>query len=62
MTVEKVRTMNYSGKSKSRSTKAGVISGKTKVAYKIDNGKISSPIILDKSFYLAKDSSIIRLN
>ena len=38
------------------------ISGKTKVAFKIDNGKISSPIILDKSFYLAKDSSIIRLN
>ena len=38
------------------------ITGKTKAAYKIDNGKISNPIILGKSFYLAKDSSIIRLN
>ena len=38
------------------------ITGKTKTAYKIDNGKISRPIILGKNFYLAKDSSIIRLN
>ena len=38
------------------------ITGRTKAAYKIDNGKISNPIILGKSFYLAKDSSIIRLN
>ena len=38
------------------------ITGKTKAAYKIDNDKISSPIVLNKSFYLAKDSSIIRLN
>ena len=38
------------------------ITGRTKAAYKIDNGKISNPIILGKSFYLAKESSIIRLN
>ena len=29
VTVDSVRTMNYAGKSKSRSTKAGVISGRT---------------------------------
>jgi large subunit ribosomal protein L23 len=33
VTVEKVNTMNYAGKKKSRYTKAGVISGKTN-AYK----------------------------
>jgi len=38
------------------------ITGRTKAAYKIDNSKISNPIILGKSFYLAKESSIIRLN
>lgn len=30
VTVERVNTMNYAGKKKSRYTKAGVISGKTK--------------------------------
>ena len=38
------------------------ITGRTKAAYKIDNGKISNPIILGKSFYLAKARSILRLN
>ncbi len=33
VSVERVNTMNYAGKKKSRYTKAGVISGKTK-AYK----------------------------
>ena len=36
--------------------------GKTKAAYKIDRDTISSPIIVGKNFYLAKNNTIIKLN
>ena len=37
-------------------------SGKTKKILKIDNGKISRPSYLNKSLYIVKDNSIIKLN
>ena len=37
-------------------------SGKTISTLKIDNDKISRPIILDKSLFVAKDNAIIKLN
>jgi outer membrane protein assembly factor BamB len=39
-----------------------VSSGKTKSALKIDNEKISRPIILDKNLFIVKDNAIIKLN
>ena len=36
-------------------------SGKTKSALKIDNEKISRPIILDKNLFVVKDNAIIKL-
>ncbi len=42
--VEKIRTMNYAGKTKSRFTKAGVLSGKTnafkKAIVKVAEGEV----------------------
>ena len=35
--------------------------GKTKKILKIDNGKISRPLFLNDSLYIAKDDSIIKL-
>ena len=37
-------------------------SGKIKSIFKIDNEKISRPIILDQNLYLIKDNAIIKLN
>ena len=37
-------------------------SGKTISTLKIDNDKISRPVILDKSLFVAKDNAIIKLN
>tara|TARA_A100001234_G_scaffold220469_1_gene233488 strand:+ start:470 stop:1774 length:1305 start_codon:yes stop_codon:yes gene_type:complete len=37
-------------------------SGKIKSTFKIDNEKISRPIILDQNLYLIKDNAIIKLN
>ena len=37
-------------------------SGKTKKILKIDNGKISRPSYFNKSLYIVKDNSIIKLN
>ena len=39
-----------------------VASGKTKSALKIDNEKISRPIILDKNLFVVKDNAIIKLD
>ena len=39
-----------------------VTSGKTKSALKIDNEKISRPIILDKNLFVVKDNAIIKLD
>ena len=38
-----------------------IASGKTKSALKIDNEKISRPIILDKNLFVVKDNAIIKL-
>ena len=37
-------------------------SGKTKKILKVDNDKISRPLFLKNSLYIAKDNSIIKLN
>jgi len=39
-----------------------VLTGKTKSTLKIDNEKISRPIILDKNLFVVKDKAIIKLN
>ena len=39
-----------------------IVSGKTKSVLKIDNEKISRPIIIDKNLFVVKDNAIIRLN
>ena len=39
-----------------------IVTGKTKFALKIDNEKISRPIILDKNLFVVKDKAIIKLN
>ncbi len=39
-----------------------VVSGKTTSTLKIDNDKISRPLILDKSLFVTKDNAIIKLN
>ena len=39
-----------------------IASGRTKTSIKIDNEKISAPFVSNKSLYIAKDNSIIRLN
>ncbi len=39
-----------------------IVSGKTISTLKIDNDKISRPLILDKSLFVAKDNAIIKLN
>ena len=39
-----------------------VVTGRTKFALKIDNEKISRPIILDKNLFVVKDKAIIKLN
>ena len=39
-----------------------VANGKTKSVLKIDNEKISRPIILDKNLFIVKDNAIIKLN
>ena len=36
--------------------------GKTQSVFKIDNGKISKPFIMNKNLFLATDNSIIKLN
>ena len=36
--------------------------GKTKKILKVDNDKISRPLFLNNSLYIAKDNSIIKLN
>ena len=38
-----------------------IVSGKTKSVLKIDNEKISRPIILDKNLFVVKDNAIIKL-
>jgi outer membrane protein assembly factor BamB len=38
-----------------------IASGKTKSVLKIDNEKISRPIILDKNLFVVKDNAIIKL-
>jgi len=39
-----------------------IITGKTKSIIKIDNGKISRPVVLNQNMYIVKDNSIIKLN
>ncbi len=39
-----------------------VLTGKIKLTLKIDNEKISRPIILDKNLFVVKDKAIIKLN
>jgi hypothetical protein len=36
--------------------------GKTKSILKIDNNKISRPLILDKNLFVIKDNAIIKLD
>ena len=39
-----------------------ILNGKTKSVLKIDNEKISRPIIMNKNLFVVKDNAIIRLN
>ena len=39
-----------------------IVSGKTKYVLKIDNEKISRPIISGKNLFVVKDNAIIKLN
>ena len=39
-----------------------IIDGKTKSVLKIDNEKISRPLIIEKNLFVIKDNSVIKLN
>ena len=39
-----------------------IVTGKTKSILKIDNEKISRPVIVDKNLFVVKDNAIIKLN
>ena len=52
----------YLTTSKGRLFIVDVETGKTKSIIKIDNHKISRPIILNKNLFLVKDNSIIKLD
>jgi hypothetical protein len=39
-----------------------IFDGKTKSVLKIDNEKISRPLIIEKNLFVIKDNSVIKLN